>query len=59
MSAAEKLRRTASQMLSHGVDPYNTAVELERQRQQLADFAEWVAGTREEETPGLLSRQAE
>jgi len=43
VNAQTKLRRTASQLLSQGVDPYNTADELTRQREQLVDFAEWVA----------------
>ncbi len=43
MSAQTNLRRTASQLLSQGFDPYNTAAELERQREQLADFADWIA----------------
>lgn len=43
MSAQQKLRRTTSQLLSAGVDPYNTAIDLERQRQQLVDFADWIS----------------
>jgi hypothetical protein len=43
MSAQTRLRRTASQLLAQGVDPYNTAVDLRRQQEQLTDLAEWVA----------------
>ncbi len=49
-NAQEKLRRTASQLLTQGLDPYNTAAELERQRQQLEDFAEWARDVRQEDT---------
>jgi hypothetical protein len=59
MSAAEKLRRTASQLLAVGVDPYNTAAELARQAEQLADFADWVREIHQAETNSLLRRQAE
>lgn len=59
MSAQQKLRRTASQLLVQGVDPYNTADELKRQAEQLADFADWVRETREQDTSFLLRRQAE
>jgi hypothetical protein len=58
VSAQERMRRTASQLLTRGVDPYNTIEELERQAEQLADFAEWVRETREEESCSLLRRQA-
>jgi hypothetical protein len=43
MNAQAKLRRTASQLLCQGGDPYNTAVEVAVQRQQMVDFADWVA----------------
>ena len=60
MSATARLRRTASQLLSECVEPYNTADELARRAEQLADFAEWVREVRaEEDLPGLLRRQAE
>lgn len=64
MTAAQKLRRTASQLLTQGVDPYNTAQDLARQAEQLADFAEWVRETREEsagllQPGGLQQHQAE
>ena len=62
MSADLALRRTASQLLAQGVDPYNTADELARRREQLADFAEWLQTPAEAEPEVLscfLRRQAE